>query len=300
MGAPGERSPLEFARRAVRRQVTDVFNDMARGERPVLRRADALFEPDSVAWRVHGDVVGMLAGGIASLLLQMLHPKVLAGVWDHSDFRADMHGRLRRTAKFISITTFDSAPRAEALIGRINQVHARVSGVLPDGRPYDALDPRLLAWVHVAEAICFLDGWRRYGEPSMSRADQDRYFAEMARVAERLGTDPIPHTRAEAESLIAEMRSETLADARTHEVRDLVLRQDLGSPLTAPAARALMRAGVDLLPDWARRLHGLPPSPADALARAQTRAIARSIRWAFSTSANVRVWPAEVQAFPWV
>jgi uncharacterized protein (DUF2236 family) len=30
------------------------------------------------------------------LLLQMLHPAVLAGVWDHSNFRSDMHGRLRR------------------------------------------------------------------------------------------------------------------------------------------------------------------------------------------------------------
>lgn len=293
------RSLAEPARRLIRRGVTGVFNDASRGERPVLRRADALFAPSSVAWRVHGDVVSMMAGGIASLLLQMLHPKVLAGVWDHSDFRADMHGRLRRTAKFISITTFDSAPRAEALIERINQVHARVKGVLPDGRPYDALDPRLLAWVHVAETICFLDGWRRYGEPSMSRADQDRYFAEMARVAERLGADPIPRGRAEAEALIAEMRSETLSDARTVEVRDLVLRQHLGNPLAAPAARALMRAGVDLLPDWARRMHDLPPSPADAVARAQTRALARSIRWAFSTSANVRVWPAEVAAFPW-
>lgn len=286
------------ARGLIRRGVTGVFNDAAKGERPVLRRTNALFAPDSVAWRVHGDVVCMLTGGIASLLLQMLHPAVLAGVWDHSDFRADMHGRLRRTAKFISITTFDAAPAAEALIARINAVHRRINGVLPDGRPYDAADPRLLAWVHVTEAISFLDGWRRYGEPNMSRADQDRYFAEMARIAERLGADPIPASRVEAEALIAAMRPELLADARTREVRDLVLKQDLGSPLTAPAARAVMRAGVGLLPDWARDLHGLRAAPGDAIARAQTLAMAKTIRWAFSDSPNVKIWPEGVETFP--
>lgn len=285
-------------RRKIRAQVTHVFNDVARHEHPVLRRADALFAQDSIAWRVHGDVVSMLAGGISSLLLQMLHPSVLAGVWDHSDFRADMHGRLRRTAKFISITTYDSAPAALALIDRINAVHARIDGVLPNGRPYAATDPRLLAWVHVTETLSFLDGWRRYGQPGMSPADQDRYFAEMACVAERLGADPIPSSRAEAEALVQAMRPELLADGRTREVRDLVLKQDLGSPLTARAARAVMRAGVGLLPDWARALHGLPPVPGDRLMHGQTLAMARTIRWAFSDSPNVQVWPEEITRFP--
>lgn len=294
-----DRSPTEFVRAAMRRRVTAVFNDAAKGERPVMRRADALFAPDSVAWRVHGDVVCMLTGGIASLMLQMLHPKVLAGVWDHSDFRADMHGRLKRTAKFISVTTFDSAPRAEALLDRINAVHAQIKGKLPNGEPYDALDPRLLAWVHVTEALSFLEGWRHYGEPDMSLADQDHYFAEMARIAERLGVDPIPRSRAEAEALITEMRPELVSDARTKEVRDLVLRQNLGTPLTAPAARVVMQGGIELLPGWARDLHGLPRRPTDRLAASQTHAMARTIRWAYATSANVRVWPPEVTAFPW-
>ncbi len=48
----------------------------------------------------------MMVGGVAALLLQMLHPAVLAGVWDHSNFRTDMLGRLRRTARFIAMTTY--------------------------------------------------------------------------------------------------------------------------------------------------------------------------------------------------
>ena len=49
------------------------------------RSDDALFPPGSVIRRVHGDVTSMMVGGIAALLTQMLHPKALAGVWDHSD-----------------------------------------------------------------------------------------------------------------------------------------------------------------------------------------------------------------------
>ena len=79
--------------------VRAVFNDRARGERPVQRRDDGLFGRQAVAWRVHGDVAAMMVGGVAALLLQMLHPAVLAGVWDHSNFRQDMLGRLRRTLR---------------------------------------------------------------------------------------------------------------------------------------------------------------------------------------------------------
>lgn len=44
---------------------------------------DGLFGPGSAAWVVHGDFTAMMAGGVAALLLQMLHPGALAGVWDH-------------------------------------------------------------------------------------------------------------------------------------------------------------------------------------------------------------------------
>src|SRR5688500_2812244 len=163
-------------------RVRAVFNDRARGERPVQRRDDGLFGRSAVAWRVHGDLTSMMVGGVAGLLLQMLHPAVLAGVWDHSNFRADMHGRLRRTARFIALTTYGGRDEAEAAIARVRRIHDRVGGALPDGAPYAANDPSLLAWVHVTEATCFLDAWIRYAEPGMPAAHQDRYFAEMARV----------------------------------------------------------------------------------------------------------------------
>lgn len=269
-------------RRAMIGQVRAVFNDAARGETPVQPSDDALFARDSVLWRVHGDVTTMMVGGVAALLLQMLHPAVLAGVWDHSKFRHDMLGRLRGTARFIAQTSYGAREEAEAAIARVRQIHRRIRGTLPDGTPYSADDPRLLAWVHVTEAVSFLEAWIRYAEPAMSRADQDRYFAEFATIAEALGADPVPRSRAEAASLIAELRGELRYDARTREVARLLLEQPAPNLATKPFQAMTFAAAIDLLPGWARQMHHLvtPPLAAPAV-RLGTRGVAETLRWAF-------------------
>jgi uncharacterized protein (DUF2236 family) len=277
--------PAPLARpikQAIAAQVVALFNDRTRGEAPVMRRMDGLFGPKSAAWRVHGDVASMMVGGISGLLLQMLHPAVLAGVWDHSNFRADMHGRLRRTARFIALTTYGGRAEAEAVIARVRGIHGHVGGTLPDGTPYSANDPALLAWVHVTETTSFLQAWLRYGEPGMTGSDQDRYYAEMAQIAAALGADPIPRSRAEARQLIEAMRPELRVDARTREVARLMLNQPAPSKLAEPLQALAMQAGIDLLPVWARRMHGLQsPVLSRPLVRAGTLGIAETLRWSF-------------------
>ncbi len=289
---------LEPAKVAIRRRITALFNDASQGERPSLRRADALFAIDSVAWRVNGDIVTMMIGGVSGLLLQMLHPAVLAGVWDHSDFRSDMHGRLRRTAKFIAVTTYDHADAGRAAIDKVNRIHRKLGGTLPDGTAYRVSDPELLAWVHVTETISFLDAWIRYAEPGMSRADQDAYFAETARIGEALGADPLPRDRAAAEALIGDFRPRLRADARTHEVAAMVMRQTIGSPAVDLAAGLIMQAGMDLLPDWARAMHDQPRGLPRPLTRGLARSVAGVLQWAYAGSPNREVWPAEVTVWP--
>ena len=269
-------------KRAITAGVVGLFNDTARGETPVKRSEDGLFGPRAVAWRVHGDVAAMMVGGVTGLLLQMLHPAVLAGVWDHSKFRSDMQGRLRRTARFIAMTTYGGREEAEAMIARVRGIHGYVHGTLPDGTPYRANDPALLAWVHVTETTSFLGAWLRYAEPLMSAADQDRYFAEMAQVGEGLGANPIPRTRAAAHRLIDAMRPQMRCDARTREVARLVLGQHAPNRLAEPLQAMTLQAGVDLLPGWARRMHGLAnPVLGRPLLRAGTFGIAQTLRWAF-------------------
>lgn len=272
-----------FLKQRIAGEVVSIFNDRGRGEAPVQRRPDGLFGPQSVTWRVHGDVTTMMVGGVTGLMLQMLHPAVLAGVWDHSNFRQDMLGRLRRTARFIALTTYGGREEAEAAIARVRRIHEHVTGTLPDGTPYRAGDPHLLAWVHATETTSFLGAWVRYGEPGMSAADCDRYFAEMARLGEALGADPVPRSQAEARRILDMFRPELRVDHRTREVAGLVLNAPPPKPLAAPLQRMTMAAAIDLLPDWARRLHALPsPAPLAPLVRAGTLGVAQTLRWAFA------------------
>ena len=111
----------------------------------------------SVTRRIHGDLPSMVIGGISTLLLQTLHPLVMAGVADHSRYREDPIGRFRRTAAFVEATTFGTTDDAQR--GRIDNVRlvaAMIDGTSPDGRHYSAGDPELLTWVHVAETWAFL------------------------------------------------------------------------------------------------------------------------------------------------
>jgi uncharacterized protein (DUF2236 family) len=208
-----------------------------------------------------------------------------------------MHGRLRRTAKFIAVTTYDHAEAGQAAIDKVNRIHARLGGTLPHGTAYRVSDPELLAWVHVTETISFLDSWIRYAEPGMPRARQDAYFAEMARIGAALGADPLPRSRAEAEALIQSFRPRLRADARTHEVAALVMRQTVGAPTVDLAAGLIMQAGLDLLPGWARAMHQQPSGLPLPLVRTGALSTARFLRWAFDGSPNRRVHPDGVTCY---
>jgi len=197
-----------------------------------------------------------------------------------------MIGRLRRTARFLAQTTYAEASVAEAAIARVNRIHNAVTGTLPDGTLYRANDPRLLAWIHIAGARSFLDAWIRFGEPGMSRADQDRYFAEVVGVATALGADPVPRTRAEADALIAEFRPELADTERSREVAAIILNAKTGGRRAQAVQRLIGQAAIDLLPPWARAMHGLTPSMLTRPAvDAATFGLAGTLRWAFSAEA---------------
>lgn len=278
---------IETFRRGLVGQVRNVFNDREQRETSVQPSDNALLPRGSVAWRVHGDVTTMMVGGVSGLLLEMLHPAALAGVWDHSNFRNDMLGRLRRTARFIALTTYAERGEAETAITRVNRIHAKVTGTMPDGTIYRANDPRLLAWIHVAGAVSFLNAWIRFGDPKMSRGDQDAYFAEVADVARRLGADPVPETRSEANALIAQFRGELRATDRSREVAAIILNPQNAGFRAVPVQAVMAQAATDLLPRWARKMHGLNSSMfARPMVDAATFGMASTLRWAFAAEAK--------------
>jgi uncharacterized protein (DUF2236 family) len=250
-----------------------------------------LFGPGSVTWQVHGDLPAMLVGGVAALLLQTLHPLAMAGVVDHSAYRTDPLGRLRRTAEFVGATTFGSTPAAEQAISAVRAVHRRVRGVAPDGRPYDAQDPALITWVHAAETWCFLRAYQRYGPRPLPDRRADRYLAEMAVVAERLGAPGAPASLAELRAYLTAMRPDLVGGAQARSGAAFIISvggQSLPppSPPLALVQAVLVQGAMDLLPRWAVRMLGLrEPLLAERLAlRAIADALLGTVRLALGPS----------------
>jgi len=249
-----------------------------------------LFGPDAVCWKVHADFTSMMVGGVSALLLQTLHPLALAGVWDHSTFRSDILGRLRRTATFIAGTTYASRADALALIERVKTIHRQVKGIAPDGRAYAADDAALLTWVHVAEVSSFLAAYLRYVDPALSPADQDRYFHETALIAQLLGATEVPQSCAEIARYLAARRTELEVGPRTYEVVRVLMSASAPNAASWPIAKLVLNSGVDLLPDWAQQMLGLQRHAPlrRLLVRPGVNTLAPLMRWALNNGISKR------------
>ncbi|MCQ4313061.1 oxygenase MpaB family protein [Pseudomonas stutzeri] len=273
---------MEFIRRRIESQVLSLTGLAIGGIDYENPPGDpGLFGPDSVCWRVHGDFTSMLVGGISALLLQALHPLALAGVWDHSNFREDLLGRLRRTGQFISATTFGSQADAQRLIERVRSIHLKVTGHAADGRPYAAYDPDLLTWVHVAEVSSFIKAHLRYLNPALPDNEQDRYYAEVALIAESLGARNVPRSREQVANYLEVVRPQLRCDERSREIIRVLFSAPAPSMLARPFGALMMQAGVELLPDWASAMLGLQQGPHQRqLIRFGVRRTAPVLRWA--------------------
>ncbi|MCU1397389.1 MAG: hypothetical protein JWN62_498 [Acidimicrobiales bacterium] len=247
------------------------------------------FAESSPIRAIHSDA-SMFVGGLRALLLQSMHPLAMAGVAQHSDYRADPWGRLQRTADFLASTTFGTIDTARESIAIVRAVHERVVGHAPDGRPYAANDPHLLHWVHLAEADSFLAAYRRYGSHPLTPADADQYLAESAVIARELGVIDPPVTVAMLRRQLREFRPELHGTREAREAaRFLLIEPPL--PLAArPAYLVLAAAAVSLLPAWTRwplRLPFLPVSEKLVVTPAG-EVLTGVIRWSMQPDGRVR------------
>jgi uncharacterized protein (DUF2236 family) len=270
----------------IRRDLSrDVRRSLGVGERrpeAAMDPTDAFLAPGSVARAVHADLASMMVGGLSALFLQALHPLAMAGVADHSNYKEDPTGRLRRTAHFVGATTYGSTEDARRAIDLVRRVHDTVHGVAPDGRPYSAHEPELLTWIHVAETDSFLRGVQQFGPWRFTDDECDRYFDETARVALELGARWVPRSRAEVAAYYRRIRPELYAGAQAFEARDFLLRGLARRPEDRAIYGVLVSAGVSLLPPWARQELGLPTPPlVDAVVvRPLARTLCAGLRWA--------------------
>ncbi len=273
MAVPDALSPVASPAKLITAPVARVFRRILSGAddgRPPWVRAleqpgDAgWFGPGSEVWRVHGSLA-TLVGGVRALLLQAAHPLALAGVEQHSDYRADPLGRLQRTNLFVTTTTYGSTEQAAGAVRMVRRVHETVMGHAPDGRSYAANDPHLLLWVHVALIESMLRAAQAYGPADL---DADRYVAEAAVIADEFSIPDPPRSEAALAATLEGFRPELAGDEHTREVVRFLLKPPL--PLVAqPVYQVFVHAAADLLPPWAHEVLGLPrrPTPVRALDR---------------------------------
>jgi uncharacterized protein (DUF2236 family) len=128
-----------------------------------------LFSEDSVMRRVNRENVLLLGGGRA-LLMQLAHPKVAAGVDEHSDFRTKPVRRLRRTIQMTMAIVFGDRETALSAARAVNKVHGRVRGT-----DYHALDPQLLLWVHATLFDTSMVTYETFVQPLTAGEREDLY-----------------------------------------------------------------------------------------------------------------------------
>src|SRR5262245_54574883 len=243
-----------------------------------------LFGPGSITWRLHAEPILWLAG-FRALLLQMLHPRALAGVLQNSRFREDPWGRLLRTARFYGEVIYGPAERAYAAGERVRRIHARLSGTDPaTGDRFRVDDPELLGWVYVTATESFCDTAQRAGL-GLSPVEVDRYYGEQLTVADLVGLDPdtVPANRAEIDAYYVATRPGLVAGPNARATaRYLALPWfpwGLGWTPVRPLWVGVTAYAVSLLPAWARRMYGLPGLPTtDLSATLAARALRRTVR----------------------
>jgi uncharacterized protein (DUF2236 family) len=210
--------------------------------------------PDSLAWRIVASPGALFIGGVSAVFLELAEPRVRSGVWDHTQFRVDPIGRIRRTGIAAMITTYASTADVEALTSRVRAMHDRVTGVTPEGVPYRANDPELITWVHVTAVYGFLQAYLRFVDPSVSLEEQDRYYRQSIIAARQYGAEWAPSSVAEVEDYFESVRPRLVDHPIVHEYFSLVWNAPALSKPALPLQRLLVEAAVDILPPWARRI----------------------------------------------
>lgn len=163
-----------------------------------------LLGPGSVAWRVHANPVSLGVGAVAAVILELAEPAVRAGVWDHSNFKTDPIGRRERTLRAAMAVTYGSSELAQKTFNYVTALHHRVRGVDHTGQPYEAMDQRLLCWVHVTAHWGFLQAYLRYVNPHLPRSDQDRYYTEVHAIGRGYGVQDVPASVDQIEACLRE------------------------------------------------------------------------------------------------
>jgi uncharacterized protein (DUF2236 family) len=207
-----------------------------------------LFGPDSDVWIVHGSLA-TLVGGVRALLMQAAYPAALAGVSQHSAYDTDPLGRLERTTRWLTITSFGSTEAIAKEARRVNALHAHVKGEYEDAQSqaqrYEASQSRHLLWVHCAFTDSFLTAYRELGREEDRTVP--RYVGEWAKSAEPLGLSNAPKSDAELHEVLEGFLHDEIGEIEaTRTIVHFIVHPPF-SKAAMPFYRALCNAAISTL-----------------------------------------------------
>ena len=70
--------------------------------------------PGSMSWEIHGDLASVVVAGTGAIIMEVLHPSVMAGVFTQSSYRTEPLRRARNTLGYVLRTTFGNTRRRHA------------------------------------------------------------------------------------------------------------------------------------------------------------------------------------------
>jgi uncharacterized protein (DUF2236 family) len=154
---------------------------------------DRPFGPDSLIWKLSRERVTLLYGPAAAIM-QVAHPRVAAGVYEHSSFKTGTLSRLHRTLDAVWSISFGDGRQARSAAESVARLHATVRGSAVDlgvpGAPtYSANEPELLMWVVATLVTASIDGYRAC-VGSLSESDCQGFYGDMRRFGSFFGLDP--------------------------------------------------------------------------------------------------------------
>jgi uncharacterized protein (DUF2236 family) len=264
------------------KMTASVVRLFSQGEQPLakthLHPGDVgLFGPESVSWKVMGDVASFV-GGVRALLLQALHPEVAAGVADHSAYESDPLGRLNRTSLFVTTVNYGAMPEVYSAVQRVRQAHKPVSGTSQRGIAYSASQPRLGAWVQNTLTDSFLDTYQHFCR-RLEPHEADQFVREQSKIGELLGIADLPQTAGELRSWIIEHPD--LEESAALQQAWRFLRNPPLQPAQLLGYRIVRGAAIATLPVNLAELAGVTPPIGSAFAG---RRLISSLRWAMKRS----------------
>jgi uncharacterized protein (DUF2236 family) len=239
-----------------------------------------------MSWEINGDLASVVGAGSAAIIMEVLHPSVMAGVFEQSTYRTEPLRRAQNTLGYVLRTTFGNTEAATSVVRRVKKVHARINGTRPDGVPYRALDPELIGWVHTCIPWAVMEAYHRYRRP-LSTGERNQYLREQAVISRMGWAQWVPETMTELEDYVERMRPLMSMNEQT---RSFVafLAGDTGNELQLGRRQQFERrlglaASMTLMPAWARHLTGtyLPASVRRAYLVPNARLQARLVRWAY-------------------